>query len=140
MLIIKLAGIYRLRGIGNEIECIIFLRCLNLLAGCTTQPNTSLYHQLGEQAGLEKLTDSFITQIGNDKQVFHYFEHSNISHFRQGFISHLCSLVEGPCEYKGDSMVAIHTGMNINRKRLQSRCRFINKCNERAKYPTYSAK
>ncbi|ADT67303.1 MAG: hemoglobin [Pseudoalteromonas tetraodonis] len=90
--------------------------CLNLLAGCTTQPNTSLYHQLGEQAGLEKLTDSFITQIGNDKQVFHYFEHSNISHFRQGFISHLCSLVEGPCEYKGDSMVAIHTGMNINEK------------------------
>ena len=90
--------------------------CLNLLLGCTTQPNTSLYQQLGEQAGLEKLTDSFIAQIGNDKQVFHYFEHSNISHFRQGFFSHLCSLVEGPCEYKGDSMVAIHTGMNINEK------------------------
>jgi len=90
--------------------------CLSLLAGCAAQPNTSLYHQLGEQAGLEKLTDSFIVQIGNDKQVFHYFEHSNISHFRQGFISHLCSLVDGSCEYKGDSMVAIHTGMNINEK------------------------
>lgn len=98
-----------------KISVFIFC-CLSLLLGCTTQPNTSLYQQLGEQAGLEKLTDSFITQIGNDKQVFHYFEHSSISHFRQGFISHLCSLVEGPCEYKGDSMVAIHTGMNINEK------------------------
>jgi len=98
-----------------KISVFIFC-CLSLLSGCTTQPNTSLYQQLGEQAGLEKLTDSFIAQIGNDKQVFHYFEHSNISHFRQGFISHLCSLAEGPCEYKGDSMVAIHTGMNINEK------------------------
>ncbi|ASM52862.1 hemoglobin [Pseudoalteromonas nigrifaciens] len=64
----------------------------------------------------QPLVDSFIYQIGNDRQVFHYFEHSNITHFRQGFISHLCALTNGPCEYKGDSMVAIHTGMNINEK------------------------
>ena len=64
-----------------KIRVFIFY-CLSLLAGCAAQPNTSLYHQLGERAGLEKLTDSFIAQIGNDKQVFHYFEHSNISHIK----------------------------------------------------------
>lgn len=94
--------------------CIVLT--LTLLTGCTTQTHTSLYQQVGEKAGIEKLTDSFIEQIGNDRQVFHYFEHSNISHFRQGFISHFCALIDGPCEYQGDSMVAIHTGMHISEK------------------------
>ena len=28
----------------------------------------------------------------------------------------MCMLVEGPCTYDGDSMVAIHTGMHITEK------------------------
>ena len=84
-----------------------------LLSACSNVSNLSLYQQLDGQAGLERLVDSFINQIGNDKQVFHYFEHANISHFRAGFINHLCVLTDGPCEYTGDSMVDIHTGMNI---------------------------
>ena len=84
-----------------------------LLSACSNVSNLSLYQQLDGQAGLERLVDSFINQIGNDEQVFHYFEHANISHFRAGFINHLCVLTDGPCEYKGDSMVDIHTGMNI---------------------------
>ncbi|PCC13741.1 group I truncated hemoglobin [Pseudoalteromonas sp. JB197] len=95
---------------------ILFLLATSVLAGCSSKPKQSLYQQINGNAGIEKLVDSFIYQIGNDRQVFHYFEHSNITHFRQGFISHLCALTNGPCEYKGDSMVAIHTGMNINEK------------------------
>ena len=28
----------------------------------------------------------------------------------------MCTSVNGPCEYNGDSMVDIHTGMNIDEK------------------------
>lgn len=84
-----------------------------LLSACSNIANLTLYQQLDGQAGLERLVDSFINQIGNDEQIIHYFEHANISHFREGFINHLCVLTDGPCEYTRDSMVEIHTGMNI---------------------------
>ncbi|PHR65373.1 MAG: hypothetical protein COA51_05970 [Idiomarina sp.] len=28
---------------------------------------------------------------------------------------HICELSGGPCEYSGESMVTVHTGMNISR-------------------------
>ncbi|MGI5310152.1 group I truncated hemoglobin [Rheinheimera sp. WS51] len=94
----------------------LLLFLITVLVSCSNYPKMSLYQQINGQAGIERLVDSFIEQIGNDEQVFHYFEHSNISHFRQGFISHLCALIQGPCNYNGDTMVAIHTGMNITEK------------------------
>ncbi|MGS0497884.1 MULTISPECIES: group I truncated hemoglobin [Pseudoalteromonas] len=84
-----------------------------ILSACSNISNLTLYQQLDGQAGLERLVDSFINQIGNDEQVFHYFEHANISHFRAGFLNHLCVLTDGPCKYTRDSMVEIHTGMHI---------------------------
>ncbi|MGP5156736.1 group I truncated hemoglobin [Pseudoalteromonas prydzensis] len=84
-----------------------------LLSACSNMANLTLYQQLDGKAGLERLVDSFINQIGNDEQIIHYFEHANISHFREGFINHLCVLTNGPCEYTRDSMVEIHTGMHI---------------------------
>ncbi|WP_392344550.1 group 1 truncated hemoglobin [Pseudoalteromonas prydzensis] len=84
-----------------------------VLSACSNMANLTLYQQLDGKAGLERLVDSFINQIGNDEQIIHYFEHANISHFREGFINHLCVLTNGPCEYTRDSMVEIHTGMHI---------------------------
>ena len=90
--------------------------CLSALAGCVSSTRLSLYQQLDGRAGLTRIVDSFIHQIGNDEQVLHYFEHSDIDHFREGFIMHMCMLVDGPCKYTGDSMVDIHTGMHITEK------------------------
>lgn len=84
-----------------------------VLSACSNMANLTLYQLLDGKAGLERLVDSFINQIGNDEQIIHYFEHANISHFREGFINHLCVLTDGPCEYTRDSMVEIHTGMHI---------------------------
>lgn len=94
----------------------IFLIFLGLLSGCANSTKLSLYQKLDGKAGIGRIVDSFIYQIGNDEQIIHYFERSNIAHFRQGFINHVCMLVEGPCTYDGDSMVAIHTGMHITEK------------------------
>ncbi|WP_416304966.1 group I truncated hemoglobin [Neptunicella sp. SCSIO 80796] len=98
----------------NIIFVISLIFSLCLLGGCQTHPQQTLYQKLGGQAGIENLVASFIQQIGQDQQIFHYFEHANINHFRNGFVSHLCAISDGPCEYSGDSMVDIHTGMNVN--------------------------
>lgn len=95
---------------------VVLCLCIGVLTGCASSTQLSLYQQLDGRAGLTRIVDSFIYQIGNDEQVLHYFEHSDINHFREGFITHMCMLVEGPCTYEGDSMVDIHTGMHITEK------------------------
>lgn len=97
-------------------KIIIISAFLVLQLGCSSANNLTLYQQLDGRPGLERLVDSFINQIGNDETIIHFFEHANIAHFREGFISHLCDLTDGPCEYKGDNMVDIHTGMHISER------------------------
>lgn len=81
------------------------------------QPGQSqLYQEVGGNEGIARITDAFIKKIASDPDILPYFAKSSVSHFRQGFISHLCTSVNGPCEYNGDSMVDIHTGMNIDEK------------------------
>lgn len=90
------------------------LTLLSLPACASFKQHKSIYQALGQQPGIEKLVDAFIVNIGNDKQVFHYFADANLSRFREEFIVHLCTVSDGPCRYTGDSMEDIHTGMKIS--------------------------
>ncbi|TMO53903.1 group I truncated hemoglobin [Pseudoalteromonas phenolica] len=84
------------------------------LSGCSSKPKLSLYQQLGAEQGIERIVDAFIKRIAKDKAILPYFAKSSVSHFRAGFIAHMCDISDGPCKYTGDSMIDIHTGMNIN--------------------------
>ncbi|RZA00907.1 MAG: group 1 truncated hemoglobin [Moraxellaceae bacterium] len=86
---------------------------LTLLNACSTQPKTTLYQQLGGQAGINTLTDKFIERIGHDKQILPFFAATKISYFRTQFALHLCAISDGPCQYNGDTLAQIHTGMAI---------------------------
>lgn len=96
---------------------ILFITIIGLsVASCSSQQAKeadNLYQALGEQAGISQLVDQFIVEVVKDKQIFPYFAKSSVSHFRKGFINHMCAISQGPCEYKGDSMIDIHTGMHI---------------------------
>lgn len=81
------------------------------VSGCATRD--SLYESLGGKPGLERIAARFIANIGEDETIREYFEHSNLDRFYEMFSLHLCSVVEGPCEYMGDEMVATHVGMQI---------------------------
>ncbi|MFY8328788.1 group I truncated hemoglobin [Pseudoalteromonas sp. ZZD1] len=95
---------------------LFFVLLLSTLMACTSASKLSLYQQLDGQEGIERLVDSFINQIGTDDTILPYFTHANVAHFRAGFITHLCAITNGPCEYKGDNMVDIHTGMHISER------------------------
>ncbi|MDO6425895.1 group 1 truncated hemoglobin [Thalassotalea sp. 1_MG-2023] len=97
---------------------VMWLVLLNLsVLSCASQQSpqeNNLYQALGEQQGISKLVDQLIVEIVADEQIFPYFAKASVSYFRKGFINHMCAISEGPCEYTGDSMVDIHTGMNIS--------------------------
>lgn len=93
------------------ISVVFILGCSNNRNG---EPPETLYQQLGGEQGIEKLVDAFILKIARDPQIFPYFSKSSVSHFKKGISQHLCDLTGGPCHYQSDTMVDIHTGMNIN--------------------------
>lgn len=81
-----------------------------------SQQLDSLYQDIGGQEGIETLVNTFVKHIARDKDIMPYFAKSSVSHFKKGFSQHLCDAINGPCQYEGDSMVDIHTGMNISEK------------------------
>lgn len=85
-----------------------------LLWGCQSLSSSgSLYDELGGMPGIEKITDNFIEEIGFDQQIVRHFAETKIERFREKFIEQICAESGGPCQYSGDSMVDVHTKMNI---------------------------
>lgn len=94
----------------------VFLVCCLLFAGCATTSQTTLYDKLGGDSGITNIVDNLVQEIGRDQQIFHYFAQSRVSRFKENLIEHFCAISDGPCQYTGDNMVDIHTGMQINEK------------------------
>lgn len=95
--------------------CLLSLVILMTACSSPSSGNQSetLYHKLGENEGIDKIVDAFVIKIAREPQIFPYFAKASVSHFKKGLYEHLCDVSDGPCEYQGDSMVDIHTGMNI---------------------------
>lgn len=103
----------------NYLKSILTVLIIQSLIGCALLTSTEeydLYKNMGGQQGIETIVDTFIKKIPSDEDILPYFAKSSVSHFRKGFITHLCDSIGGPCDYKGDSMIDIHTGMNINER------------------------
>lgn len=73
----------------------------------------SVYQQLGGAPKVAAIVDNFITEIEGDEIMLIYFEGADIQRFREKLNEHLCLLAGGGCEYTGDSMEEVHTGMNL---------------------------
>ena len=85
-------------------------------SACQTlsNPEDTLYVELGGAEGVERLADQFIIEITHDPLVRAHFEDSNMRRFREKFIEHACHLSGGGCDYTGDTMIDVHTGMDIS--------------------------
>ena len=92
------------------LSLIIFVFC----TACSSVKQQTLYEQIGGQQTIAEIVDNFIGEIEFNAVMFEYFKDSDIDRFRSKLNEHLCVLTNGPCEYTGDSMVDVHTGMNIS--------------------------
>jgi len=95
---------------------IVVLISLFYFGGCasSTSESNSVYQQIGGKDKIAEVVDNFISEIEYSPEIFPYFENSNIVRFREKMIEHVCVLTNGPCDYTGDTMLQVHSGMSIS--------------------------
>ena len=102
--------------ISRLFSCLVI--AVSLIA-CNAPPSgsppggSSLYDDIGGMPVIEQIVDHFIQQIGRDQAILKHFADTDIERFRRQLIAQLCVESGGPCEYTGDSMTDVHTGMRI---------------------------
>jgi len=103
----------------RKLRFMLLLLTLILCCSCTTNTpqsdnaSTTLFTRIGGKEVLESVVDNLVKNIGQDDVIFHFFADSNVTRFKENLYTHLCNVANGPCEYDGDTMADIHTGMNI---------------------------
>jgi hemoglobin len=99
----------------NQMKLLMGAVLVFVLSGCAAQTaNNTLYADLGGRPTLTKIADNFIEEISFDATIYPFFVKSDIKRFRTMFIDHLCVTTDGPCEYKGDTMLKVHQGQKIS--------------------------
>ena len=78
----------------------------------------TLYTRLGGVDAISLVVDKFLTNVASDNVINARFEAavanpSRLQLLRNNLIDQICAGSGGPCAYKGKSMIAAHTGMNI---------------------------
>lgn len=87
-------------------------------AATAVQPNPSgdaLYRALGEQPGIARLMDDFVTRVMRDPRIGHHFKNTKPDHLKARLTEQICVISGGPCEYKGASMQTAHAEMDITK-------------------------
>lgn len=86
---------------------------ITLSMGACVNSKTSLYQEVGGEKKIEEIVNNFVREIEYDQAILPYFSGSNINRFKEKMTEQICNLTAGPCEYTGDSMAQVHSGMNI---------------------------
>ena len=97
----------------NKLVVIAGLLCSIVFSSSATAAN--YYEELGGQNGVEEIVDNFINEISFDPDIVTFFEGTDINRLREKLIEQFCMESGGPCEYTGDSMRDVHTGINISK-------------------------
>jgi hemoglobin len=74
----------------------------------------TLYHDLGEQAGIARIIDFAIEQYVIDPRTKDQFDNINFDWLKPRLVQQFCELTGGPCQYKGRDMKSSHVGLHIN--------------------------
>lgn len=92
---------------------VILLLCA--LIGCASRPAPTLYDELGNKPGLDRLLDALEVEVKTNVRINHLFEQTDWDYLHARLFDQICELAGGPCVYDGLSMTEAHTGMEITR-------------------------
>ncbi|MGB1835920.1 MAG: group I truncated hemoglobin [Marinobacter adhaerens] len=87
-----------------------------LLGGCqslNTEPENSLYQQLGEREGIANVVEDLLYLIVEDERINQQFKGMDVAQFHRNLTDQLCELSGGPCAYTGREMRKLHSDMAI---------------------------
>ncbi|SHK11568.1 hemoglobin [Marinobacter antarcticus] len=85
-------------------------------SGCQSlhsEPDNSLYLQLGERAGIANVVEDLLYLIVDDERINEQFKGMDVAQFHRNLTDQLCELSGGPCEYSGREMRELHAAMGI---------------------------
>lgn len=75
----------------------------------------TLYADLGQREGLDRLMSDFVVRLKADARIGRRFKDTNLQHLASQLRDQLCQLADGPCKYEGPSMKQAHEGMAIGK-------------------------
>lgn len=87
-----------------------------LLGGCqslNTEPENSLYQQLGERESIANVVEDLLYLIVEDERINQQFKGMDVAQFHHNLTDQLCELSGGPCAYTGREMRELHSDMAI---------------------------
>lgn len=87
-----------------------------ILTGCQnvrSEPDDSLYLQLGARAGIADVVEDLLYLIVDDTRINYQFKGINVAQFHRNLTDQLCELSGGPCQYSGRQMRESHAAMGI---------------------------
>jgi hemoglobin len=91
------------------------LLLLVLLAlGVPASAETSLFQDLGGQAGVTAIVDGMIDNALADDRIKAVFDNINIPRLKKLIALQFCSLTGGGCDYKRRSMKDTHAGLGLH--------------------------
>jgi hemoglobin len=73
----------------------------------------SLYDRLGGKKAIKAVVDEFVSNVGADTKINHFFAHTDLKHLKMMLVDQICAATGGPCKYKGKDMKSAHKGMGI---------------------------
>jgi hemoglobin len=75
---------------------------------------------VGGRAGLERLVESFYTELLGDPVTAEYFELADAAPLKAKLVDQFCELLDGPCTYSGRSMRGSHWGMRLEMRHFDA--------------------
>lgn len=108
-----------------------FVALMALAVGCDDdepameEDKPTLYTRLGGVDAISAVVDKFLANVAADNAINGRFEAAianppQLQLLRNNLIDQICAGSGGPCVYKGKTMVAAHTGMNITQNEFNA--------------------
>ena len=75
--------------------------------------SASLYDRLGGKKAIKAVVAEFVSNVGGDQRINHYFAKTDLTHLKAMLVEQICEGSGGPCKYKGRDMKTTHKGMAL---------------------------
>jgi hemoglobin len=80
----------------------------------------TLFADLGEKPGLERIVDTMVTISAADPRIADKFEDTNLTRLKGMIVAHLCHLTGGGCTYTGGNMRTVHKGLHLEMRHFNA--------------------
>ncbi len=84
-------------------------------AAAPAMANDLLYQTFGAKPGLVKLMDDFMVRLLADPRTSPHFKPANQQRVKEQLVEQFCSVMGGPCVYKGADMKSAHGNLDITK-------------------------